>query len=79
MISSGSTTEKYDTVNNVAINVISDCHLLLGQIPETQPQNPPPGQSFCTKALPRKQQWESKALSWDIKLESFTNAFINCL
>ena len=57
MISSGSTTEKYDIVNNVAINVISNCHLLLGQSPETQLQNPPPGQSFvqkpfpCTKAL----------------------------
>ena len=64
MISSGSTTEKYDIVNNVAINVISNCHLFLGQTPETQLQNPPPGQSFCTKALPRKRQWDSKALSW---------------
>ena len=54
MISSGSTTEKYDMVNNVAISDISNCHLLLGQTPETQLQNPPPGQSFCTKALPRK-------------------------
>ena len=39
----------------------------------------PPGQLFCTKALPRKWQWESKALSWDIKLENLTNVFMNCL
>ena len=42
MISSGSTTEKYDIVNNVAINVISNCHLLLGRTPETQLENLPP-------------------------------------
>ena len=80
MISPGSTTEKYDIVSNVAIcNVISNWHLLQGQAPVTQLQNHFPRQSFCTKALPRKRQWESKAISWDIKLENFTNAFINCL
>ena len=41
MISSGSATEKYDMVNNVAINVISNCHLLLGQTPETTPKPSP--------------------------------------
>ena len=53
MISSGSTTEKYDIVNNVAIcNVISNCHLLLGRTPVTQLQNPPQDNHFVQKLFP---------------------------